>query len=334
MSRILLLTVAFSTAASSHRFSQLTSTKTKSVSSCSNVDGLYKYDLPAILKERVVGTPSHAEVRDYIVSRLKQLGSRWEVTLDTFTDHTPHGVKEFTNIIATLDPHVDKRLVLAAHYDSKFFADGHFPGNARFLGATDSALPCALLLDLALTFNEKLQARKLMDSSLQLIFFDGEEAFRIWSDTDSIYGARHLAQAMSQENGLLSVGDKTGLKAIEYFVLLDLIGAANPRFYDQWPVSSVVFQRFVRIEERLHNAGLLKNHQSSYFVKAQSRNLHIQDDHIPFLRRGVPIVHLIAFPFPSVWHKHTDNHNALDRATIENLHKIFTVFLHEYFHLK
>ena len=53
-----------------------------------------------------------------------------------------------------------------------------------------------------------------MDSSLQLIFFDGEEAFRIWSDTDSIYGARHLAQAMSQENGLLSVGDKTGLKAI------------------------------------------------------------------------------------------------------------------------
>ena len=49
---------------------------------------------------------------------------------------------------------------------------------------------------------------------------------------------------------------------------------------------------------------------------------------------GVPIVHLIAFPFPSVWHKHTDNHNALDRATIENLHKIFTVFLHEYFHLK
>ena len=47
-----------------HRFSQLTSTKTKSVSSCSNVDGLYKYDLPAILKERVVGTPSHAEVRD------------------------------------------------------------------------------------------------------------------------------------------------------------------------------------------------------------------------------------------------------------------------------
>lgn len=33
-------------------------------------------------------------------------------------------------------------------------------------------------------------------TSLQLIFFDGEEAFRHWSDRDSLYGARHLAAKM------------------------------------------------------------------------------------------------------------------------------------------
>ena len=71
------------------------------------------------------------------------------------------GEKTFNNIIATLDPQVDQRLILAAHYDSKYFADGHFRNNAKFLGATDSALPCALLLDLALMYNEKLQDRKV-----------------------------------------------------------------------------------------------------------------------------------------------------------------------------
>ena len=55
---------------------------------------------------------------------------------------------------------------------------------------------------------------QLEESSLQLIFFDGEEAFVRWTDTDSIYGARHLAESMSKDNGLLSVGEKTGLKAI------------------------------------------------------------------------------------------------------------------------
>lgn len=49
---------------------------------------------------------------------------------------------------------VDKRLVLAAHYDSKMTPKG-------FLGATDSALPVALLLDMALTLDEKLQNREV-----------------------------------------------------------------------------------------------------------------------------------------------------------------------------
>ena len=39
---------------------------------------------------------------------------------------------------------------------------------------------------------------QLKDTSLQLIFFDGEEAFVDWTDTDSLYGARHLAEQMEK----------------------------------------------------------------------------------------------------------------------------------------
>lgn len=59
---------------------------------------------------------------------------------------------EFTNIVATLDPTATRRLVLACHYDSKKLAN--------FVGATDSAVPCAILLDIAINLQEKLNILK------------------------------------------------------------------------------------------------------------------------------------------------------------------------------
>lgn len=92
----------------------------------------------------------------YILSRLSQLDcSRWNVTEHSFEQDTVLGRKPFTNIIATLDPHVDKRLALVAHYDSKILSEG------TFLGATDSALPVALLLDMALALDSKLKDRQV-----------------------------------------------------------------------------------------------------------------------------------------------------------------------------
>lgn len=61
-----------------------------------------------------------------------------------------------------------------------------------------------MMLDLAETLNPLLDKRKerldageeddddVADMTLQLIFFDGEEAFVEWTDTDSIYGARYF----------------------------------------------------------------------------------------------------------------------------------------------
>jgi len=34
--------------------------------------------------------------------------------------------------------------------------------------------------------------------TLQLVFFDGEEAFVRWTDEDSLYGSRHLAKQMGK----------------------------------------------------------------------------------------------------------------------------------------
>lgn len=62
------------------------------------------------------------------------------------------GIVEFTNIVATLDQTATRRLVFACHYDSKDLKN--------FIGATDSAVPCAILLDLAINLRDKLQELK------------------------------------------------------------------------------------------------------------------------------------------------------------------------------
>ncbi|CAG8718671.1 9462_t:CDS:2, partial [Racocetra persica] len=57
---------------------------------------------------------------------------------------------------------------------------------------------------------------------------------------------------------------------------------------------------------------------------------HIEDDHIPFLKRGVKILHVIAYPFPGVWHTPNDNINAIDNEVVYNLNTIFRIFAAEY----
>jgi len=74
----------------------------------------------------------------------------WTVSEDSFTDATPLGDKTFVNMIAVHDPAVSRRLTLACHYDSKLYTD------VQFIGATDSAVPCALMIDVARALNSSL----------------------------------------------------------------------------------------------------------------------------------------------------------------------------------
>jgi glutaminyl-peptide cyclotransferase len=70
------------------------------------------------------------------------------------------------------------------------------------VGATDSAVPCAMMLHLAETMQAQLMEHKnspSMNVSLQFVFFDGEEAFNTWTSTDSLYGSRHLAKKWEAE---------------------------------------------------------------------------------------------------------------------------------------
>ncbi|XP_037071950.1 glutaminyl-peptide cyclotransferase-like protein [Pollicipes pollicipes] len=288
--------------------------------------------LEPLLVSRYVGTPAHEDVRQHLVNVLTALG--WTVDGNrTFTMRTPLGEMPFTNVVATHDPAAPRRLVLACHYDSIY-------GRDAFVAATDSAVPCAMMLYLACLMTSRYldPMKGRSELTLQLMFLDGEEAFVRWTDQDSIYGARHLAQELQRTpyrgTGGGSNASLTELDRIDCFVLLDLLGAARPAIANYQAGTKAEFRRLAAIERQLSSAGLLPPDLPAAFHFHQSWSgwgaPQISDDHLPFLRRGVKVLHLIPHPFPSVWHKDADDARAVHFPTVAGLSRTLRVFVSEH----
>jgi glutaminyl-peptide cyclotransferase len=98
-------------------------------------------------------------------------------------------------------------------------------------------------MDIASSLNDRFKSSTKNQVSLQFIFFDGEEAVKDWTSTDSLYGSRHLAIKWSQElvpiqydplskqfvtipNPYLNNNQEyqTKISQIDLFILLDLLG--------------------------------------------------------------------------------------------------------------
>ncbi|XP_077142536.1 glutaminyl-peptide cyclotransferase-like protein isoform X2 [Ranitomeya variabilis] len=263
-----------------------------------------------------------------ISGHLRSLTAQWTVELDLFDALTPRGSLPFGSVVATLDPRAQRRLVFACHLDSKWFpVDGR---GRPFVGATDSAVPCSLILEAVTALDARLRDLREKGSplTLQLFFLDGEEAFGDWTEYDSLYGARHLAQRLQNEPGPGGAGSK--LDAIDLFVLLDLLGAPGPLVLSHFSETRSHFMRLVTIEKRLHGLGLLDAHRvDSPYFRPDLYFGAVEDDHVPFLQRGVPVLHVISTPFPAVWHTHDDTEENLHPPTITNFCRIFVTFLAE-----
>jgi len=174
------------------------------------------------------------------------------------------------------------------------------------------------------------------DVALQLIFFDGEEAIDKWTNEDSLYGSRHLANEM-QNQAVVINSDMTQLEAMDVFILLDLIGTSDTKFCDIFSRTLSYYRDMQKIEDQLRSAGLIDSERTAMFSNHSLQFMEhvggIEDDHIPFLSKGVPVLHLISYPFPSVWHRAEDNETALNFDLISDLTKILQVFIVQYLQL-
>jgi glutaminyl-peptide cyclotransferase len=319
--------------------------------------------LSPILRTRVPGTPGSTAVLNHFTDFFKKSLPDWTIEYQNSTSTTPtsKGAEiPFVNFIAYRDPPwADQgdvgRLTLAAHYDSKLTPEG-------FIGATDSAAPCAMIMhaarsiDAALTKKWAAMAAEGAENEfeeqkgVQILFLDGEEAFLSWTDADSLYGARSLAEHMESNFHPALSTYKTHLNSISLFILLDLLGSKNPTVPSYFTTTHWAYQKIAELESRLRSLRVFKsspNHQKRdsnakepvFLTEADKppasfRGFYVQDDHVPFMARGVEVLHLIPSPFPAVWHDMSDDGEHLDIPTVEDWALLTTAFVVEWMELE
>jgi glutaminyl-peptide cyclotransferase len=233
---------------------------------------------------RPSGSAALGENRKYIIEQLKAAGI--QVREQAFEAQTPIGPIAMANVIGTIRGERAERIALATHFDTKLYRE------FRFVGASDGASSTAVVLELG-----RVLAQRKNPYTIELLFFDGEEAVnQEWRDPDNRYGSKHYV-AEARKAGTLA-----GMKAL---VLLDLVGDRNLNFRRESNSTRWLTDIIWTTAKRL-----------GYSANFWFQESPIEDDHVPFLRAGVPAVDLIDLDYPA-WHTAGDTLDAVSARSLQ-----------------
>lgn len=235
---------------------------------------------------RVPGSEGHRWAEDYIIRHLRLAYA--EVEEVNFVAQTPAGSLPLKNIIGTFRGQSSDIVVLAGHYDSL--------RREGFVGANDGGSSAALLLELA----RVLGRRQPNPLTVWVVFLDGEEAVRQWSPQDGLYGSRYQVSAW-QRAGVLP-----RLKAV---IVVDMVGDKDLAL--RRDLNSTPW-----LTELIWQAARARGYQAHFLDDTTA----IEDDHLPFIRAGVPAVDLIDFeygPDNRYWHTREDTLDKLSPGSFE-----------------
>jgi len=235
---------------------------------------------------RYMGSENHKKLERYIVDHLK--GD--QVEDDAFTADTVEGKFPVRNIIAKFPGKKDGIIVIMGHYDTNYPLR-----NTGYVGANDGGSSTAILLE----FANQLRGKTRDGYSVWLVWTDGEEAVKSWSDTDSLYGTRHLAEKWEKDGTL---------KKIKALMVLDMIGDADLDI--QRDLNSTPW-----LLDLIYSAAQREGYQSHFYAFQGP----MEDDHLPFVKRGVPSADVIDldYGYNNVFH-HTPQ-DTMDKLSPRSL---------------
>ena len=237
--------------------------------------------------------------RAYIKQELNSSG--WRVTEQPFTDETPRGQVRFVNLIARFGAigKTPDLFLLCSHYDTKVF------DTFRFVGANDGGSSTGLLLELA----RVLAHQPRLAEKIELVFFDGEEAFENFSNTDGIYGSRHFAHELRQDGSA---------KSFRGGILFDMVGDRSLDI--TFPSNSPI--KITRDIFASADALKLRNY-FTYFDQ------DVTDDHSPLNAVGIPVVDVIDFHYPP-WHTADDTMDKISAQSLQIVGSVAAYYLSEF----
>ncbi len=213
---------------------------------------------------RWVGSPDHLKAEAFIKSHFAPEVAKGTFEVDSFSANTPVGLLAMRNYIVRYPGKKDGVIVIASHYETNYPLK-----DINFVGANDGGCTTALLIELG----AYLRAHPPEGYSIWLVFDDGEEAIKEWTNSDSLYGTRHLAAKWSA-NGTIS--------KIKAFLLADMIGDKDLNI--DRDANSTPW-----LLDLLHQAAKNTGHLANVF----KYDTQVNDDHLPFQQRGIPVLDII-----------------------------------------
>ncbi|RFC42354.1 MAG: glutaminyl-peptide cyclotransferase [Verrucomicrobia bacterium] len=251
---------------------------------------------------RPAGSPALQQARELIIASLAASG--WSTETQSFPAETPHGQIQMTNLLARFPTHKGQapdlnaqKVVIASHYDTKKFT------TISFVGANDGASSTGALLELA----RVLALDPALATQVELVFFDGEEAFQQFTETDGLYGSRHYAALLRES------GRNTNFK---YGILWDMIGDKDLTITLPLDSPKDLTQGVLSSAEAL---------QSRQYFRIFDRP--VLDDHVPLNQIArIPTLDIIDFDY-TPWHTADDTLEQLNPASLQTIGAVTLHFL-------
>lgn len=285
-----------------------------------NADSAYAFVQKQVdFGPRVPGTPGHEATKAWMISKLESYG--WSVQKQDFQAKTYDGLTwDLTNVIASYNPSATKRILLAAHWDTRRIADKDTERlNEPIDGANDGGSGVGVLIEIARTIgSQELKP----DVGIDIILFDGEDDGEPENSTlrnnQQVWWC-HGSQYWSKNKHLPNY-------SAYYGILVDLVGAKNAKFYREGYSRQYASGILTKVWTNAAKLG-----HSDFFIQKDAPE--ILDDHA-FINEwgGIPTIDIIEFSpdfgFGHYHHTHQDNMDLIDTRSLRAVGEtvLFTVY--------
>jgi len=252
------------------------------------------------------GSTGHRKCLEWLEAELRACGAVVRRQPFSYTLPGSRTPLSMCNLVASFRPESPRRVLLAAHWDTRPWADLDPDSTRRqspILGANDGASGVAVLLQLARHFKANPPPQ-----GIDLAFFDGEDLGTATNPDGFFRGSR--------EYGRRALGQPPP----EHAVLLDMVGDADLLFYIEGNSYEAVPEQVRWFWEGA------KRVAPAFFV--EQIGYYVQDDHLPLIAAGIPCMVLIDFHYPP-WHTHADTPDKVSPASLQVVGDVLIHLLYE-----
>lgn len=249
---------------------------------------------------RIPGTPTHKQCADWLLKQLKTQCDTTYFQVGQSKNPTSGATIPIYNIIGSINPQAEKRMIFAAHWDSRPMADQD-DNNPKdpILAANDGASGVGVILELA-----RILHSEKPEWGVDFILFDAEDLGVAEIENSFCLGSQYWGKNLHKANYKANFG-----------VLLDMVGGKDAKF--MWEANSNQYANWILV----HTWQIAKELGHDNHFQLQNIGAITDDHKYVYEATNIPMIDIIQYNentgFAPYWHTHDDNLDAIDKNTLQ-----------------